>query len=330
MFLRPVAPGDLAIEILGNRQTSLLCYGLTALDDETLQYLAAHPAVLSEIYVRGAAPFAVFADSVRVQGGRMAPPGGTEAIPLWEAVVGERVTRPDRFLVALFTQADGWMAHLYDTIGQLDRGRQRFALGLWINDSPARLDMMHALAGAAMAVSGDRSDMKTQPFVRRSYDLAALLMRVRVDAAGGPLAPSSRGFWARVVEGAELPAEPARILREAADDRPIDAAWLAGLVGTGDMRLRAEHLDQFAFGQRVFAAASPAEMPDVFVAVRAFRRYRMLMVTLERIGISKPATYAAAARLGGPIWERPTAGARRALAGRPRTRAALNPADRAR
>ena len=157
--------------------------------------------------------------------------------------------------------------------------------------------MMHALAGASMAASGDRSDMKAQPFVRRSYDLAALLMRVRVDAAGGPLAPSSRGFWARVVEGAELPADPARILREAADDRPIDAAWLAGLVGTGDMRLRAERLDQFAFGQRVFAAASPAEMPDVFVAVRAFRRYHMLMVTFERIGISKPATYAAAARL---------------------------------
>ena len=34
-----------------------------------------------------------------------------------------------------------------------------------------------------------------------------------------------------------------------------------------------------------------------FLAVRAFRRYRMLMVTLERIGISNPATYAAAARL---------------------------------
>ena len=70
-------------------------------------------------------------------------------------------------------------------------------------------------------------------------------------------------------------------------------AWPA----SGDIRLRAERLDQFAFGQRVFAGASPAEMPDVFVAVRAFRRYRMLMVTLERIGIRKPATYAAAARL---------------------------------
>ena len=137
VFLRPVAPGDLVIEILGNRQASLLCYGLAALDDETLQYLAEHPAVLTQIYALGAEPFAVFANSVRVHGGRIVPPGGDEAIPLWEAVVGESVTRPDRFLIALFTQAEGRMASLYDTIGQLDRGRQRFALGLWMKDSSA-------------------------------------------------------------------------------------------------------------------------------------------------------------------------------------------------
>lgn len=296
VFLRPVAPGDLVVEILGNRQASLLCYGLAALDDETLQYLADHPAVLTQIYVLGAEAFAVFADSVRVQGGRIAPPGGDEAAPLWEAVVGASVTLPDRFLIALFTQAEGRMARLYDTIGQLDRGRQRFALGLWMNDSSARLDMMHALV-ASIAASGDGRTMKTQPFVRQPFDLTALLMRVRVDAAGGPAAPSSRGFWARVIESAELPADPAKTLRESADERPIDAAWLAGLTGADDIRLRADRLDQFAFAQRVFAAASPAEMSDVFVAVRAFRRYRMLMITLERIGIRNPATYAAAARL---------------------------------
>ena len=146
MFLRPVAPGDLVVEILGNRQASLLCYGLAALDDETLEYLAEHPAVLTAIYTLGAEPFAVFANGVHVQDGRIVPPGGDEAIPLWEAVVGERVTRPDRFLAALFTRAEGRMAGLYDTIGQLDRGRQRFALGLWMKDSAARLDGMRALA----------------------------------------------------------------------------------------------------------------------------------------------------------------------------------------
>jgi hypothetical protein len=299
VFLRPVTPGDLLIEIFSNRQASMLCYGLSALDDETLQYLADHPGVLTQIYVVAAEAFAVFAESVRIKDGRIVPPGGDEAIPLWEEFVGASVTRPDRFLVALFTQAEGRMAKLFDTIGQLDRGRQRFALGLWMQDSRARLGGMRAFAAASIAPSGDWRTMKAQPFVRQPYDLTALLMRVRVDAAGAPMAPSSLNFWARVFEAGELPLDSARILKESADgDRPIDAARLAGLtVFSGDIRLRAERLDQFAFGQRVFAGASPAEMADVFVAVRAFRRYRMLMITLERIGIRNPATYAAAARL---------------------------------
>jgi hypothetical protein len=298
VFLRTVAPADLLIEIFANRQASFLCYGLAALDDETLDYLTAHPAVLTQIYAFGAEPFAVFANSVRVRSGRIVPPGGDEAVPLWEAVVGEKVMRADRFLVALFTKSAGpSTASLYDTIGQLDGARQRFALGLWMKDPSERLASMLALA-AAVAGAGEWKSVKVQPFVRQPYDLSAVLMRVHVDAAGAPAAPAARDFWARVIEAADLPDDPAKVLGGATDDRPIDAAWLARLVSGGvDIRVRAERLDQFAFGQRVFVAAPPAETPDVFVAVRAFRRYRMLMVTLERLGIAAPSTFAAAARL---------------------------------
>ena len=67
----------------------------------------------------------MFSSSLRVQNGRIVPPGGGvgERWSLWEAVVGEPVTRPERFIVALFTQAEGRLANLYDTIGHLDRGR---------------------------------------------------------------------------------------------------------------------------------------------------------------------------------------------------------------
>ena len=98
-------------------------------------------------------------------------------------------------------------------------------------------------------------------------------------------------------ESADLPADPARTLKISAEERPVEAAWLVGLTAAGDMRVRAERLDQLAFGQRVFAGASAAELPDVLVALRAVRRYHMLMVTLDRIGIRKPALYAAAARV---------------------------------
>jgi hypothetical protein len=155
---------------------------------------------------------------------------------------------------------------------------------------------MQALV-AASAASGAWRTIRAQPFVRQAYDLAAALARVDVDAAGHPVAPASRGFWLRVGDSPELPGDPAGMLAASPDERPVDAAWLASLTNTSDVQLRADRLDQFAFSQRVFGGTPPGAIPDVFVATRAFRRYRKLMLTLERIGIRDPATYAAAARL---------------------------------
>jgi hypothetical protein len=133
--------------------------------------------------------------------------------------------------------------------------------------------------------------------VHPAYDISTALMRVQVDAQGAPSKPAARGFWDRAMDGSDLPDDPATTLRESADDRPIDAGWLAGLTVAGDIRSRNDRVDQFAFGQRVFSSASTDDMSDVLVAVRAFRRYRMLMLTLERMGIRNAATYAAAARV---------------------------------
>ena len=75
-------------------------------------------------------------------GGLRQAPQGTadEAVALWEAVVGEKVTRPDRFIAQLFELNEGRLAYLYDTIGQLDPPRRAFALGLWITDAPTRVE----------------------------------------------------------------------------------------------------------------------------------------------------------------------------------------------
>jgi hypothetical protein len=122
------------------------------------------------------------------------------------------------------------------------------------------------------------------------------LTRLEVAADGTPLPPASRGLWSRVFGGSDLPDDAVRQLRNAEED-PIDAAWLIDAVGASDIRQRADRLDQLAFGQRVFAAANSAtERGDAYVALRALSRYRMLMWTLERIGIRAPALYAAAAR----------------------------------
>ena len=142
--------GDLVVAILGDRQAALLCLRLAGLDDETLQYLAEHPALLTQLYALGAEPFAVFASSVHVQGGRVVPPGGDEAVPLWEAVVGEQRHAAGSISSPRCSRAPkaGWRS-LYDTIGQLDPRAAALRARPVDDRSAARLERMQALAAAS-------------------------------------------------------------------------------------------------------------------------------------------------------------------------------------
>src|SRR6185503_11283027 len=135
--------------------------------------------------------------------------------------------------------------------------------------------------------------LRTLPFNRGSYDLAMTLMRITVEANGSPRAPAARGFWPRVFAGNDLPADPARHLR-GIDEEPFDAAWLTEAVGSGDIRQRGDRLDQIAFAQRLFSGT--VDRGEVFSAARAMSRYHMLMLGLERIGITAPPLYVSAAR----------------------------------
>ena len=330
IFHRKVAPRELVAAILTDRSAALLCLGLATLDDRTLAYFADHPALLERIYLRSAPVFGAFASSLRIENNRVVPPGARrpgdasgasmsapaaskgesarvaagekrqpqaerdEVSDLWEGIVQEKVTRPDRFVLQLLELNEGRVTYLYDVIGQLDAPRRAFALGLWMTNSAARTDRFKALVVGVAAFR--EAHLRTLPLGRASYDLSMTLARIQTAADGTPLPPASRGLWSRVFGGSDLADASVRQLRNA-DEDPIDAAWLADAIGASDIRQRADRLDQIAFAQRAFAEAnSLAERGDAYVALRALPRYRMLMWTLERIGIRAPALYAAAAR----------------------------------
>jgi hypothetical protein len=297
IFHRRVARDELVSAILADRAASLLCHGLAPLDDQTLQYLADHPALFSRIYDRSAPIFAAFSSSLRVRANRVVPPTERDdVVARWEAVVGEKVTRADRFIAQLYDMNDGRVASLYDTIGQLDAPRRAFALGLWMPNSAARLDRFKALANAGTGAFREWH-IRTMPFNRSSFDLAMTLGRIQVDDNGAPAMPSARGFWTRVFSSVDVPEDAARQLK-GLDEEPIDAAWLAEAIGSADVRQRAERLEQIAIGQRVFGdlGAPGRDRADVFIALRALSRYRLLIITLDRIGIRSPSVYVAAAR----------------------------------
>jgi hypothetical protein len=289
IFKRPIPADRVVTAIVQDRQAALVCHGLTALDDETLAFFSTRPALLARIYERDAPAFAAFGESIRVHGGRVTPLDDV-ARPLWEAVVGERLDNPDRFLPALLELNEGRLAYLYDTIANLDPLHRAFALGTWVEDSEARASRFAALAATASR-SYREWRVTALPFTRPLNDLATALVRIRLQPSGAPLA--ALAFWSKVFDTGDIGGETKR---STADRDLIDAAWLAEATAPGDMFARADRLDQFEFGQRRFSDLAESDWPDAIAAIRAFPRQRMLMLTLERIGVRKPAVYAAISR----------------------------------
>jgi hypothetical protein len=294
IFHKRIQPRELITTIIADRAAAMICLALAAMDDATLEYFADHPSVLERVYERSSTAFGAFAGTLRIQSNKILPPGGEAAVPLWEAIVVEKVTRPERFLQQLFENGEGRLAYTYDVVGRLDAAHRAFALGSWMPNVATRADRFKAFAGSVGAFR--EAHLKTLPFGRASFDLSMTLMRLQVEPDGTPKPPATRGLWTRVFGGASTRDETVRGARAAADDEPIDAAWLSDMIGAADVRLRAERLDQIAFAQRLFPAGDAAQRADVFTAIRGVSHYRMLMWTIERMGIAAPDVYAGAAR----------------------------------
>ena len=313
--------------------------GLSALDPPTLAWLARTPRLQARLYDEHLAAFADFAQAFRVREGRVDTPGGAEAAPFWEDLVGASVDEPRRFAERLFGRPH--LAYAYDLVTRLPAARQRFVLGAWRSDARARRDGLRSLRRvfrglpapmpwlARPAVEEAREKSITYGTQRntRTGNLAAWLLAYRdaqarsvagrpvlfgwdpplpadpedalravaVDDSGAPLAPASLDFWTEVFSGDEVP-EERDVRLDRIDPRPrIDAAYLiaagvAGPAGAGRARLHT-----VAFAQRVFSGHAADETASVFVAVRAFAHYPMLMLAVERMGVRDPGVYAALA-----------------------------------
>ena len=304
VFRTKVGAADLLPAILADRRAALLCHGLAALDDETLAFFAAHSALVRRIYERDATAFAVFSAGLRIHDGRVVVPGAAlarsgatdAAVPLWEAIVGEPVSRPERFVAALFARDGGRAAYLYDAVAHLDPPHARFALGLWMPGDALRLERFSALARSSDAAFREWR-IRTLPFSRPVYDVASVLDRVRVSESGAPATPSSRAFWrAALASGRFDHAAPA----VAGDENPIDAAWLGEMV-SGPLHQRTDRFGQLSFGQRVFGSIAADQVATAASIVSAYPRFEMLLLTLERIGVADPQMYAAALRAAGHL-----------------------------
>jgi hypothetical protein len=296
---RPLFKGSpaglsLAASIVVDRRASLLYYGLCSVDEETRSHLAAHPQVLAHVYESDRAGIvALHGRSLHVRSGRIDPPGGEQAVVLWEAITGERVSDPDRFILAVLSKDEGRLAHLYDAVDQMEPPAQAFALGLWIADAGRRLERFRALHAACLdALVG--WDPAGKPFARTMYDPAHLLLVARVNPDGRPGSLGWLGFWQKAFEADRLPERPEEELTDVEKAGPLDAASLLQTVIPRSFRTRRELCEAWCFGQRLFAAVPRSSLPQVLVAIRGFVRYTTLGLTLERLHVTDPSVYAAA------------------------------------
>jgi hypothetical protein len=278
--------------ILSDRPTALVYYGLAGLNDETLAWLGPEHDTLRHL-LRHPGAFAAFGPSLRIQAGKVLVPGGLEAEPMWQAIVGADPAKPSAFVRRLYADDTGTLAWFYDTLSGLDEPRFRFATGASL-PAAARIDRVRALLGVFERVSAAWSPEK-QPFNRRPLDPALTLAAIDVDASGTLLGPNQIGVWERVFSDDT----GGRALLQTRDTRSpnpaaADAAWLLSRIHNVPADVGRRRLDAFLFAQRLFRMPGPFE-PAVTTALRAVALYPALMVTLERGGVTSAPTLAAAA-----------------------------------
>jgi hypothetical protein len=274
-------------DILESREASLFYQGLVQLDEPTRRYLSTRPDLVRSICRGRADAFSVFGGSLRIRKERVEVPGGKEAESLWEDAAGESTSRPDRFLIELLNRSDGRLAFLYHTASRLEPAALRFALGLTEAEPSrrARFRVLHA----AFAQGPTWWQPALGAFARPLVDPAFVLGEVSFTTDGRPVSPAGRGFWETVFAGEAAAAH--RLV--GSEDAAFDAAWLAESVGLApSSEKRRERLTQIAFAQRVLGAIPSGDRADAITTVRGLAQKPSLVLTLDRMDVRAPTTYA--------------------------------------
>jgi hypothetical protein len=290
------AQNALYYQILNGDTASLLYYGLASAHPSLRAYLTTVPRFASWIYRNHADVFALCAGSLRIREGRIDVPGSDEATGSWEALVNENTSDPEQFIRRLLDQDSGRLGFFYTVMDSLDSPRRRFALGLNEGLSEgAKWSRTRSMYELWFTASSPAWTLDKGPFFRPEIDPFVLLSQIAVDDSGRPSGPMWRYLWREVFAGASLPGRPERELSRGAD--AVDALFLIRSVfESGPDDPPKDRLRAFLFAQRVFAVSQETAAPDLLVALRGFRRFPMLHLSLERAGIHQADIHASAAR----------------------------------
>ena len=185
----------------------------------------------------------------------------------------------------VFRQPSLRLANFLETIARLPRGHQLFVFGAWQDGAERRrgLDALWRL------VEGTPTDTEQLP---RHLDPAEVLRAVMVGNDGAPRGPASRVFWSMAFRDRAIAQQDLDVASsEWEDGAVIDAAFLLGAIMSVPAHIGRSRLHVLCFAQRVFHEAGREDAPEVLAVARAFGRYSMLMLSIERMGIRDAGVY---------------------------------------
>ena len=288
-------PHGLVVEILEARNASLLYSALLTLDDATRTWLAGQQELVSDL-TRLAPAFVLAAPAVRVSGGAVHVPGGSQLEAMWEALVGVPPRRAAPFIRALLEAREGRLAYFYGAVGQLRAPRLRLAFHLDAADAAA-----HRAAGRQLLDVFDRLASGWRigdwPFSPPGLDPALLAAELPADETGQPRLAGTERFWTRVfADNANAEDAPA-----AAQGKLVQFAWLANRVFQGDPDRQRRRYLAVLFASRHVGPLTAETAPDAMTAVRAVIHQPSLAAALDRGGSLDLQAVAAAARTGAAL-----------------------------
>lgn len=287
----PQNRGDLFAGLITNRSVLLVCAGTLATSPSIRTLLERDRGLLRWLVRTAPAAFWIAARSLAIERDRVVVPGGAEAEPLWEGLAGERVTRPADFIRALVSRDGGRLAWFFDAMTAMAPERRAAVFGT--GAPAAQADQARALYAAFR--SGDANwRVENHPFLRGLTD--AWMVTTQVALADGVVAPpAQRWLWDTLFQQQDLNRRAAAAAHaRGAEAYPTTLAWLAQQTASVTGRERRDRFEMVRFAQSVYGALAPEDVDEALVALSSYRRYRALLLTLDRMEVRSPRVHARA------------------------------------
>ena len=278
---------DLFAALISNRSAMLVCAGTLAADPSLRAFLGHDRGLLRTIVRTAPAAFWLSARSLRVDRDRVIVPGGAAAEPIWEALVEIKVTRPADFFRALLIKDSGRLAWFYDSVATMTPERLTAALG----PGPVQTQLEQARALYEAFRSSDSNwKLEEHPFLRGTTDPWIVSSQIAIkDGAVAP--PAARWFWEELFNRSEITRKSAAtIKRDAAGAATL--GWLSEHIADASSKERRDRFEMVRFAQGAFPKLDGDGEVEALVALGGYRRYRAILLTLDRMDITSPRVYA--------------------------------------